>query len=155
MKKVCSRCKKEKEISNFTYKGNGKYRSECKECRRLEYKNNPEKRAEVLMRAKRYYQEHKEEVKNKSKLRRRESKEREERKTVDESYYGIFFRDRDWYFYGASIFYFVFAETNYFILLCKNDYRRICKNRDFCSVCGADFKNGRYSENVYVSWSRT
>ena len=29
------------------------------------------------------------------------------------------------------------------------------KNRDFCSVCGADFKNGRHSAYLHVSWCGT
>lgn len=61
--KQCSRCKKTKNVSEFSYrKDTGKYRSECKECRRLEYKENKNVREQALNRAKEYYQNKKEEV---------------------------------------------------------------------------------------------
>ena len=61
--KQCSRCKKIKNVSEFSFrKDTGKYRSECKECRRKEYRENKNVREQVLNRAKEYYQNKKEEV---------------------------------------------------------------------------------------------
>lgn len=73
--KICNKCKNEKTLDNFTLrKDTGKYRCVCHECRRIEYHLNNTK---PLERAKRYYQEHKEEIREKAKITRRNNKESE------------------------------------------------------------------------------
>ena len=73
--KICIVCGKEKSLDNFTKrKGTDRYREKCHECRRTEYKLNKETELE---RAKKYYSEHKQEIKEKAKSRRRNNLEKD------------------------------------------------------------------------------
>lgn len=66
--KKCSKCSLVKDISNFTIRGYNKngeklFRSECKECRKKEYKENENFRNDCINRAKLHYQKNKERYK--------------------------------------------------------------------------------------------
>ena len=66
--KICNACKQEKTLDNFTKrKGTERYRDVCHQCRREQYKNNP---TPALEHAKKYYQQHREEVLKKTRDRR-------------------------------------------------------------------------------------
>lgn len=81
-KKICSACGQEKDLSHFTkIKGTDRYRYKCHECRRLDYQRAPEK---TLARSTSYYYEHREEVLQKAKNRRRANKAKEMWKSARE-----------------------------------------------------------------------
>jgi hypothetical protein len=66
MKKVCSTCKQEKEVSEFTKNKSSKdgYHNQCKVCRKEEYQRNKEHKLEYI---KEYYKENKKEINEKHK----------------------------------------------------------------------------------------
>ena len=46
--KICTKCKKELPLTSFYSRGNGKYRSECKECHRSYVKTQYHKRKDEI-----------------------------------------------------------------------------------------------------------
>ena len=60
MKKTCTKCRIEKDVSEFHKQKNGKYgvRGDCKDCVKKYYKENKEK---ISKQKKEYYEENREE----------------------------------------------------------------------------------------------
>ena len=80
--KICTKCKIEKELSEFSTQKNGKFgvTSVCKICfNKYAKKYSQENKEKILIKSKKYYQENKENKKKKRKERYQENKEKSEK----------------------------------------------------------------------------
>ncbi len=74
--KICSKCKKEKELNNFTLSKRGYYHSWCKECRaKIEKIRRDIKFEEIALKGKIKYEKNKEIIKQRRKDNRESTKE--------------------------------------------------------------------------------